>query len=100
MAFTSDRRSSRPPCGPRGSSAAFLSPTLPHRPARRRYWLGDQPVDLTEDGRVVLAGTDRLAGSALNMARGVSNLMRIAGLSMGDEVSMANVKTAAAGGDE
>jgi N-acetylglucosamine-6-phosphate deacetylase len=62
-----------------------------------RYLLGEQPVDLTEDGRVVLAGTDRLAGSALNMARGVSNLMRIAGLSMSDAVRMATQNPAVAG---
>ena len=54
-----------------------------------RYAIADQPVDLTEDGRVVLAGTDRLAGSALNMRRGVENLMRLAGLTLADAVRMA-----------
>src|ERR1051326_1839713 len=62
-----------------------------------RYALGDQPVDLTEDGRVVLAGTDRLAGSALNMRSGVENLMRLAGLSLADAVRMATVNAARAG---
>jgi N-acetylglucosamine-6-phosphate deacetylase len=61
-----------------------------------RYLLGEQPVDLTEDGRVVLAGTDRLAGSALNMAAGVANLMRLAGLSLGDALRMATLNPAIA----
>jgi N-acetylglucosamine-6-phosphate deacetylase len=62
-----------------------------------RYLLADQPVDLTEDGRVVLAGTDRLAGSALHMHRGVENLMRLAGLSLADAIRMATVNPAHAG---
>jgi N-acetylglucosamine-6-phosphate deacetylase len=61
------------------------------------YYLADQPVDLTEDGRVVLAGTDRLAGSALHMHRGVENLMRLAGLSLADAVRMATINPARAG---
>ena len=56
-----------------------------------------RPVDLTEDGRVVLAGTDRLAGSALRMDRGVANLMRLAGLSLADAIRMATVNAARAG---
>jgi N-acetylglucosamine-6-phosphate deacetylase len=62
-----------------------------------RYFLGDQPVDVTGDGRVVLAGTDRLAGSALRMDRGVANLMRLAGLSLADAVRTATVNAARAG---
>jgi len=62
-----------------------------------RYLLADQPVDLTEDGRVVLAGTDRLAGSALHMHRGVENLMRLAGLSLAAAVRMATINPAHAG---
>ena len=62
-----------------------------------RYAIADQPVDLTEDGRVVLAGTDRLAGSALNMCRGVENLMRLAGLSLADAIRMATLNPARAG---
>jgi N-acetylglucosamine-6-phosphate deacetylase len=63
-----------------------------------RYYLGEQPVDLTEDGRVVLAGTARLAGSALKMHHGVGNLMRLAGLSLAEAVRMASVNPARAGG--
>ena len=62
-----------------------------------RYLLADQAVDLTEDGRVVLAGTDRLAGSALHMHRGVENLMRLAGLPLAAAVRMATVNAAHAG---
>jgi N-acetylglucosamine-6-phosphate deacetylase len=62
-----------------------------------RYHLADQAVDLTADGRVVLAGTDRLAGSTLHMHRGVENLMRLAGLSLADAVRLATVNPARAG---
>jgi N-acetylglucosamine-6-phosphate deacetylase len=62
-----------------------------------RYRLGEQPVDLTADNRVMLVGQERLAGSALRMDRGVENLMRIAGLSLADAVSMATTNAARAG---
>jgi N-acetylglucosamine-6-phosphate deacetylase len=63
-----------------------------------RYRLGEQDVDLTPDNRVVLAGQDRLAGSALRMDRGVENLMRLGELSLADAVRMATVNAARAGG--
>jgi len=62
-----------------------------------RYKLGEQEVDLTEDNRVVLAGQDRLAGSALRMDRGVENLVRLGSLSIADAVRMATVNPATAG---
>lgn len=62
-----------------------------------RYRLGEQEVDLNSEGRVVLAGQDRLAGSALTMDRGIANLIRLAGLSLPDAVRMATVNPAAAG---
>ena len=62
-----------------------------------RYRLGEQEVDHTPDGRVVLAGTDRLAGSALTMNRGVGNLMRLAGLSLEEAIRLATVNPARAG---
>jgi len=62
-----------------------------------RYRLGEQEVDLTEGNRVVLAGQTRLAGSALRMDRGVENLMRLAGLTLAEAVSMATVNPARAG---
>src|SRR5260221_4279696 len=62
-----------------------------------RYRLGEQDVDLTADNRVVLAGQDRLAGSALKMDRGVENLMRLAELSLADAVGLATVNAPRAG---
>jgi N-acetylglucosamine-6-phosphate deacetylase len=62
-----------------------------------RYRLGEQDVDLTADNRVVLAGQDRLAGSALKMDRGVENLMRLGELSLADAVRLATVNAARAG---
>lgn len=59
-----------------------------------RYRLGEQEVELTEDQRVVLAGQNRLAGSALRMDRGIENLMRLAGLSLAEAVAMATVNPA------
>ena len=62
-----------------------------------RYRLGEQDVDLTPDNRVVLAGQERLAGSALRMDRGVENLMRLGELSLADAVRLATVNAARAG---
>jgi N-acetylglucosamine-6-phosphate deacetylase len=62
-----------------------------------RYRLGEQEVDLTADNRVVLAGQDRLAGSALRMDHGVENLMRLGELSLADAVRLATVNAARAG---
>jgi N-acetylglucosamine-6-phosphate deacetylase len=59
--------------------------------------LGEQAVELTADNRVMLVGRERLAGSALRMDRGVENLMRIAGLSLADAVTMATTNAARAG---
>jgi N-acetylglucosamine-6-phosphate deacetylase len=62
-----------------------------------RYMLGEQAVDLTEDDRVVLADTERLAGSGLRMDRGLENLMKLVGLSLPDAVRMATVNPAKGG---
>lgn len=62
-----------------------------------RYQLGEQAVELTADNRVMLVGQERLAGSALRMDRGVENLMRIAGLSLGDAIRLATTNAARAG---
>ena len=59
-----------------------------------RYQLGEQQVDLTADNRVVLAGQDRLAGSALRMDRGIEKLMQLGGLSLADAVQMATTNAA------
>jgi N-acetylglucosamine-6-phosphate deacetylase len=59
-----------------------------------RYQLGEQPVDYLPDGRVVLAGSEKLAGSSLRMDRGVENLMRLGGLSLRDAFKTATVNPA------
>jgi N-acetylglucosamine-6-phosphate deacetylase len=59
-----------------------------------RYRLGEQEVDLTPDDRVVLVGTEKLAGSALKMNRGVANLVRLAGVDLTAAVTMATVNPA------
>lgn len=62
-----------------------------------RYRLGEVEVELTADQRVVMAGQDRLAGSALRMDRGIENLMTIGALSLPEAVRMATVNAAKAG---
>ena len=62
-----------------------------------RYRLGEQDVDLTADGRVVLAGQDKLAGSALRLDRGVENLMKLTGISLREAAQMASTNAARAG---
>jgi N-acetylglucosamine-6-phosphate deacetylase len=54
-----------------------------------RYKIADQDVDLSEDDRVTLAGQTRLAGSALRMHRGLEHVMRVAGLTLTEAVTMA-----------
>lgn len=70
---------------------------MPAACAPGRYWLGEQEVELTADNRVVLAGGQRLAGSALRMHHGVENLMRLGGLGLRGAVAMATVNAATAG---
>jgi len=80
-----------------GRSVLVTDAAMPAGAAPGRYRLGEQEVDHTADGRVVLAGSDRLAGSALRMDRGVDNLMRMANLSLADAIRMATVNSARAG---
>jgi N-acetylglucosamine-6-phosphate deacetylase len=80
-----------------GRSVLVTDAAAPAGAAPGRYLLSGQPVDLTADGHVVLAGTDRLAGSALHMHHGVENLMRLAGLSLSDAIRMATLNPARAG---
>lgn len=80
-----------------GRSVLVTDATAPAGCAPGRYRLGELAVELTADQRVVLAGQERLAGSALRMDRGIENLVRLAGLSLGDAVRMATVNAAKAG---
>ncbi|MCA2972479.1 MAG: amidohydrolase family protein [Acidobacteriaceae bacterium] len=71
--------------------------SAPAGAAPGRYQLGDQWVDLTPDDRVVLAGQSRLAGSALKMHRGVENLVRMTGITLGEAITMATRNPARVG---
>jgi len=68
--------------------------SAPAGAAPGRYRLGRQEADLTDDGRVVLTGTNRLAGSALKMNDAVSNVMRMAGITLREAIEMATVNPA------
>ena len=61
------------------------------------YQLGEQEVHLTTEGRVVLAGSGRLAGSALRMDHAIRNVMRFAGVSLSQAVTMATTNPARIG---
>lgn len=58
------------------------------------YRLGSVDVELKDDGRVVLKGGDRLAGSALRMDDAISNVVSLAGISLPDALSMSTVNPA------
>jgi N-acetylglucosamine-6-phosphate deacetylase len=78
-------------------SVLVTDAATPAAAAPGRYRIGEIEVDLLPEGRVVLAGEDRLAGSALRMDRGVENLVRLAGISLSDAVRMATVNAVRAG---
>jgi N-acetylglucosamine-6-phosphate deacetylase len=61
------------------------------------FTLGEVAVDLKDDGRVVVRGEERLAGSSLHMDNAISNAMRIARLSLTEAVSMATSNPARVG---
>ena len=61
------------------------------------YKLGEVEVTLHPGDRVTLRDGTRLAGSALMMHIGVSNLMRSAGLNLRDAVTMATTNAARVG---
>ena len=78
-------------------SVLVTDAVTPAASAPGRYRVGELEVELSPEGRVVLAGGDRLAGSALRMDRGVENLMALAGISLADAVRMATTNAARAG---
>lgn len=61
------------------------------------YRLGDQSITHAADGRVVLTDTNRMAGSALRMDRAISNVCRLAGVSLPEAIPMATVNAARVG---
>jgi N-acetylglucosamine-6-phosphate deacetylase len=58
------------------------------------YRLGELDVELTGDDRVVLAGTQKLAGSALRMNHAIANLVRIGGVSLRDAIRTVTINPA------
>ena len=61
------------------------------------YKIGDIDVELKDDQRVVLLGQTRLAGSSLRMDHAVENVMRVAGLSLTEAITMATINPARVG---
>ena len=53
--------------------------------------LGGQAVEATADGRIVLAGTSKLAGSALRMNDAIWNAACFGGVTLTDAIAMATV---------
>jgi len=53
------------------------------------YAMAGLPVELSPDGSVRLRENGRLAGSALMMDRAISNVMKMAGVSLRDAITMA-----------
>jgi N-acetylglucosamine-6-phosphate deacetylase len=62
-----------------------------------RYQLGEVEVELHPNGRVTLAGSTRLAGSALRMNQAVGNMVRLGGATLEEAVQMATVNAARLG---
>ena len=58
------------------------------------YRLGELDVELTADDRVLLTGTQKLAGSALRMNHAIGNLVRIGGVSLRDAIRAATTNPA------
>ena len=56
------------------------------------YQFAGQPVELTEDRCVRLQGTEYLAGSAIELARGIENSVRFAGISLAEAFSLATLQ--------
>jgi N-acetylglucosamine-6-phosphate deacetylase len=61
------------------------------------YMLGEVAVERLVDGRVVLRGGTRLAGSSLQMDHAIANVTRWAGVPLGEAVTMATTNAARVG---
>jgi N-acetylglucosamine-6-phosphate deacetylase len=61
------------------------------------YTLGGVEVELRDDERVTLRGSDRLAGSSLRMDRAIANVMNRAGVSLAEAIIMATTNPARVG---
>lgn len=78
-------------------SVLITDAVMPAMCAPGHYRLGEVEVELHEDQSVRMAGGTRLAGSSLRMDRGVGNLMKIAGLTLAEAITMATTNAARAG---
>ena len=56
------------------------------------YAFAEKSVELTADRCVRLVGTEYLAGSAIELARGIENSVRFAGISLEEAVSLATLQ--------
>ena len=56
------------------------------------YQFAGKSVELTEERCVRLVGTEYLAGSAIELARGIENSVRFAGISLKEAVSLATLQ--------
>jgi N-acetylglucosamine-6-phosphate deacetylase len=83
----------------KGLERAFLvtDAVMPAGCLPGRYKLGEVDVELHPDGSVRLLGGTRLAGSALRMDRALENVMRIAGLSLREAITLATRNPARVG---
>jgi N-acetylglucosamine-6-phosphate deacetylase len=78
-------------------SVLITDAVMPAMCSPGRYMLGEVEVELHADESVRMVGGTRLAGSSLRMDRGVENLMKLAGLTLAEAITMATTNAARAG---
>jgi N-acetylglucosamine-6-phosphate deacetylase len=78
-------------------SVLITDAVMPAMCAPGRYLLGEVEVELHEDQSVRMVGGNRLAGSSLRMDRAIRNVMKIAGVTLAEAVTMATTNAARAG---
>jgi N-acetylglucosamine-6-phosphate deacetylase len=78
-------------------SILITDAVMPAACAPGPYQLGEVEVELHSDGSVRLKGGTRLAGSALQMDCAIANVMKIAGLTLRDAISLATRNPARVG---
>ena len=57
-----------------------------------QYEFAGQAVKLTADRRILLLGTEYLAGSAIELTSGIENAVRFAGISLSEAISLATLQ--------
>jgi N-acetylglucosamine-6-phosphate deacetylase len=53
-----------------------------------KFELGDLEIEVNNEGRSCLVGTDSLAGSTLSMPKSITNIIRFAGIDLGTAIKM------------